>query len=474
MEDYLPHYKKVEFSRLHRELADTLAALADRRGQQVNRLAPRGFAKSTMVSKAYPLWAALEGREPFTLILSDTGKQAVSFLKAIKREVESNPRIRKDYPDAAGAGPEWKSDLIVLRNGCMIAAVGAGGRIRGLTNNDRRPTLVVIDDANKREDAYSPTMRARVLDWLRQDVMPVGEPEHTNFFSVGTPIHREAVVCELGRDATWQTKSYRAIERLPDRMDLWAEWERKLTNLGDADRANTAAAFYAANSIEMGRGAELLWGERFPLPFLMERRAALGKAVFDSEYGDTPGTDGVAEWPAEYFDRPGLWFSDWPDGLQGKAYYLDPSKGEGSKPGDYQAHVWGGWHQGENAAYVECDLRREPVTDMAERAVRVASAFGCGVTAETNATMGLLLPEFKRQSQKLGKMVGVDGIHNSEAKLLRIRGLGGFLSRGQIRVRNTAGGRMLVDQLRDVPNGEHDDGPDSLSGFVKRVQANLR
>lgn len=328
---FLPHYLTSATSRMHAELVGTLGTLGGERGQQINRMAPRGFAKSTLVSKAYPLWAALEGVEPFTLLLSDTSNQAISFLKAIKFEVENNDFIRAHYGRTARPGVEWKQDLVTLPNGCMIAAVGAQGRIRGLTNNNRRPTLVCIDDANKREDAYSPTMRARTLDWLKRDVLPVGEPGHTNYVCVGTPIHREAVVCDLSRDSTWRTLSYRAIERMPDRMDLWQQWENILANLGDDGRAETAAAFETANRVAMDAGAVLLWPERFPLSLLMERRAALGQSAFDSEYGDTPGTAGATEWPAEYFDRADLWFSDWPDDLRGKAYYLDPSKGRSDR-----------------------------------------------------------------------------------------------------------------------------------------------
>jgi predicted phage terminase large subunit-like protein len=468
---FLPHYLTNAASRMHTETVGTLAGLSETRGQQVNRMAPRGFAKSTLVSKAYPLWSALEGREPFTLLLSDTSNQAITFLKAIKREVETNDAIRSHYGRISRPGAEWKSDLITLPNGCMIAAVGAQGRIRGLTNNNRRPTLVCIDDANKREDAYSPTMRARTMDWLLRDVMPVGEPGHTNFLCVGTPIHREAVVCSLAVDKTWETRSYRAIERMPDRMDLWLEWENVLSNLGDDDRAAQAAAFYGANRGEMDRGACLLWPERFPLVWLMERRAALGASAFDSEYGDTPGTAGSTEWPPEYFDRPDIWFTDWPDDLVGKAYYLDPSKGEGSKSSDWQAHCWGGWSKSLNALVVECDCRREPVTQMVERAIANAQRFGCPVTAETNGTMGLLMAEFTRQAN--GRVVGLQGINNSDAKLQRIRTLGPFLARGQVKIRNTAGGRELVSQLRDVPNGEYDDAPDAASGALRRVLVNL-
>lgn len=459
-------------SAMHLDDYATLEHFHVTRGQRIARQAPRGSAKSTNYSKAYPLWAALEGVEPFTLLLSDTESQAAGFLADIKRKIEADDTIRGAYPTASGVGPEWKGDSIVLRNGCRITARGSGGRIRGLTHNGRRPTLVVIDDANKREDAYSPTMRARTLDWVRRDVMPVGEAGYTNFICVGTPIHREAVICEVGRDPTWQTVTYQAIRRYPDRMDLWHEWENRLANLGDPDRLATAERFYKANRGEMEAGAVLLWPERFPLSFLMRERASIGQSAFDSEYQDKPGTAGATEWPSEYFDRADLWFDEWPDDLAGKAYYLDPSKGTGSKAGDWQGHVWGGWSRGEKCFYVEADLRREPPTAMIGRAIDTAVRFGCGVTAETNATMGLLVAEFERQVGS--RPVALQGIHNAENKEMRmISTLGPWLARGQVRIRNTGGGRELVSQLRDVPNGEYDDGVDALAGAIKRMVVNI-
>jgi predicted phage terminase large subunit-like protein len=475
VERFLPHYLTAAGSAMHAELLDTLGRLHTRRGSRVNRLAPRGSAKSTLVSKAYPLWCAVEGAEPFVLLLSDTGEQAGSFLAAIKSELEHNAELRRAYPDVRGVAPVWKSDVVKLRNGVMVMARGSGGRIRGLTNGNRRPTLIVIDDANKKEDVYSPTMRRRVIDWIDKDVMPVGEPQHTNFVSVGTAIHREAVVCHLGTSPTWETRTYKAIQRFPDRMDLWGKWEQVLSNLGDPDRVRAAADFYAANSIEMTKGASLLWPERFPLDFLMRERATLGAGAFDSEYQDTPGTDGATEFPPQWFTES-IWFHDWPEDLAGKAYFLDPSKGRTDKPGDWQAHVWGGWSRERKAAYFEADLRREPGPAMVERAARQARAFGASsVTIETNSdNVDLLFPMFRETLANLACGLGFDGIHHSDPKLGRIRSLGPYLARGQIRIRQTPGGRECVSQLRDVPSGQYDDGPDALAGCLRRVQTLLR
>ena len=472
--EYLPHYLTNSFCPLHDDLIAAMGSLETVRGQRLNFMAPRGFAKSTNVSKASPLHGAVEGVEPFTLLLSDTQGQAESFLKAIKTELVGNERLRRSYPRACGVGPVWKSDEIVLNNGCMIVARGAMGTIRGLTNQSRRPTRVVIDDANKKQDIHSPTLRSRVLEWVSKDVMPVGEPGYTNFVCVGTPIHRESVVCDLARNPTWRTRRYRSIGKYPDRMDLWMRWEQILSDLGNPERVSAAAEFYAANSVDMDGGAELLWGERFPLDFLMRERATIGGDAFDSEYQDTPGMAGMTEWPPSYFDD--IWFHDWPDDLMGKALFLDPSKGRTDKPSDWQAHVWGAWSKSQRCLYVEADLRREPGVDMVQRAINHAKGFGASaVTVEGNSDgVGLLYPIFQELLAKTGNALGYDSIHVTDNKISRIRGLGPYLARGQLKVRNTPGGKMLVDQLRDVPSGEYDDGPDSLSGAVRVIQKLLR
>ena len=93
------------------------------------------------------------------------------------------------------------------------------------------------------------------------------------------------------------------------------------------------------------------------------------------------------------------------------------------------------------------------------------------VVVETNQGLNLLLPEFDRFAEMKKLLVPLEGVeHYRESKVARIRRLGSYLSRGQIHVRTTAGGRMLVDQLRDFPNGDHDDAPDALEVGIRRIE----
>ena len=98
-------------------------------------------------------------------------------------------------------------------------------------------------------------------------------------------------------------------------------------------------------------------------------------------------------------------------------------------------------------------------------------AFGC----ETNAWQELLGPDFEAAFARQGLLAAQPwGLKNHEPKLVRIRRLGPLLSGRRCRFHRTSpGAALLVEQLRDFPLGEHDDGPDALEMAVRLATALL-
>jgi hypothetical protein len=475
MRKYLPHYLANEPSLLHAELVADLATMRDARGQKKNRIAPRGSAKTTFGSKAFPLHGILEGYERFVLIESDSSGQAESILSAIKEELEGNAAIARDYPHAAGVGKVWQTAKIVTRNGAMVVAKGSGATVRGVTRGHVRPTLVILDDCNNDKEAYSEGQLTRKLDWLRKGILPIGEPG-TNFLSVGTPIHRRAIPCELALDGGWETKSYRSIIEWPTRMDLWREWERLYTALSDPNRAATARAFYDANRADMDAGAVVLWPDRFPLYDLMCIRATVGDSAFSCEYQDTPGTPGATEWGPEVFSGQEFWVQGLPP-KQDRIFTvqtLDASKGDTDRPGDWQAHVCLAYGRDDNL-YFDADLRREDAHQMAIRACDLADIWKPDILAvENNGSMGLIGLEFDDLVKK-GRLANVvlEVVTSTGSKAFRIRRAGPYLTRRRVRVVNGRGGRLLHEQWEQWPNAAHDDAPDAAGTAIHRLELAL-
>ncbi|MBA4192593.1 MAG: hypothetical protein C0467_31885 [Planctomycetaceae bacterium] len=470
---FLPHFLKKPPSRFHLELCADLERLRRDRGTRLARLAPRGSAKSTWGTLVHPLRCAVEGTEPFTMILSDTADQATDFVTQIKAELEGNPRLAAAYPKACGTGPEWRAGRVRLTNGCVIEAKSRGGRIRGRRNRQDRPTLIVVDDCQGNRDIVSPVERKRGWDWMAREVIPAGEEGRTTYVSVGTALHREAVAVRLLTTPGWEGKVYRSIERWPDRADLWDDWTRLATNMADQGRDATARAFYDARRDEMEAGAVVLWPEGRNLYSLMRRLAEIGRSAFDTEDMGNPSAVEGAEFPAELFDRPGVWFDDWPTDMVLRVQSLDPSKGNDSKSGDFQSHVLVGLDT-RGDMWCEAAMHHELIPLMVDRALDFALASGFGridsLVVEENGTLGMLLPDFQRHANERNAVIPLRGILQTQNKLVRVRRLGVYFARNRIRFRNTPHTRLLVDQLRDFPGGTHDDGPDALELAVRELE----
>lgn len=466
---FLPHYFSRPPSRFHRWLSDRLTGLHRRRGTKIAQVAPRGSAKSTWSALTYPLRCAVEALEPYIMLISDTYGQACGHLQAMKSELEDNAALADAYPDACGVGPVWRDSHIRLRNGVVIEALGTGSRIRGRRNRNERPSLIILDDPENDEHITSALQRERTWNWFTRAAANAGTPE-TNVLALGTALHRDCLVLRFGRTAGWEAHTFRAIEKWPDRMDLWEQWTRIFTDHISPAHEAEAHAYYKSHRALMDAGAELLWPERESLYALMSLRATIGAPAFESEKQGNPVNPEACEWPADYFDGPGFWFEQWPDNLLVKVLSLDPSKGKDANRGDYAARVRIGVDR-DLTVYVEADLKRQPVPQLVAESVEDVRLFKPdGFAVEVNQFQELLASEMQRVAKEQQVHLPLYGVNNLVNKLVRIRRLGTYLAQRKLRFKSRSPGTaLLVQQLKDFPVGDHDDGPDALEQGVQTV-----
>jgi len=142
-------------------------------------------------------------------------------------------------------------------------------------------TLAIVVFPDTAPPQHSPAGDAalqRERSWFNRAVANAGTPQ-TNVLVLGTALHRDCLVLRLSRAAGWQARTFRAIERWPDRTDLWGQWEQIFTAVDDAAREGKARAFYEAQAEELSRGCVLLWPERESLYELMVHRTTIGHAA---------------------------------------------------------------------------------------------------------------------------------------------------------------------------------------------------
>lgn len=194
---YFPHYiRSPHRSQLHHYLFARLPAIvASEKGETDAIAAPRGEAKSTLVSQLFVLWCLVTGRKKYPVIVMDSIDQAYPMLEAIKAELEFNPRLAMDFAEVVGQGRVWQAGTIVTRNDAKVQVAGSGKKLRGLRHGPYRPDLAVLDDIENDEQVRSPEQRDKLQSWLAKTVLPLGAAgEKFDVVYIGTILHYDSVL----------------------------------------------------------------------------------------------------------------------------------------------------------------------------------------------------------------------------------------------------------------------------------------
>ena len=465
--NYLPEHFTKPASLMHRWLGERLDAMGLVRGTKLNVLGPRGGAKSTIGTLTYVLRAAVERWEPYIWIVSDTKHQARAHLENVKNELLENSRLAADYPRAVGKGPLWRSGSIVLGNRVAIEAFGTGQRIRGRRHGANRPALIVCDDLENDGHMVSALQREHSRTWFHGTLMKAGT-HRTNVVNLATALHREALAMQLHETPGWKSKIFRAIQRWPENMSRWEEWEAIYTDVRNPRYQQQAREFYDRHRREMDAGAVLLWPEEEDLYTLMCVRAESGRTAFEREKQNSPINPELCEWPESYFDET-IWFESWPAHLRIKTLALDPSKGSDARRGDYSAFVMLGVDR-HGTLYLEADMARRASPQIVADGVEIyrklqPDAFGI----EANQFQELFAAEFEAEFRRQGMLDARPWLlDNRVNKQVRIRRLGPYLASGRLRFKgDSPSTRLLVSQLREFPISDHDDGPDAAEMAIR-------
>lgn len=434
----------------HRVLADYLERFARGEIKRLMVFQPPQTGKSELVSRRLP--AYMLGINPEIRLLggSHTDNLAVSMNRDVQRILRSRAYQvlfpETSLPETRNRGG-WKCTqdyFEVPEHKGFLRSVGVGVAPAGFPAD----VLIVDDPFGKREDADSPTIRQRVYDWYTSDLYP-RLSAHNQVLITHTRWHRDDLVGRLLTIA------------MDKRADQWT------TVTFEAEK--TGLVGMSEDPRQIG---EALWPEHKSLEDLqtIKRQDA---NIYQALYQQNPADSGNTEWQADYFNDK-IWVDeeDWPDPKKCdlKVISVDPSKGKESKKGDYSAIVYVGRHKG--LFYVDCDMeRRNPhkIVRDTRRMADMTKPFA--VSFESDQFQDLIADEMESQCKDFAELYTILKISTSGVnKLVRIRRLGSFIVRRLFRFRKQSPGcHLLVDQLRDFPNADHDDGPDALDQARKAI-----
>lgn len=274
VEDYFPHWLKQKSAPIHREMAWILQNPT--KYPKVIYVAPRGFAKSVWLLFFDTMYDILIRSNPsfgptipgtdkpnpnylkgifdpnlnFEIIIEATSDLACDWLRVIKQELQSNPRILEDFGDISTEGiqgEKWSDDTITTKTGFTLMAKGRGSAIRG-----KHPQKVKIDDLEDDESAASADQCKKITNWLRATVSGMLIEGNPQIIWDGTIIAKDCV-----------------IDSAFDGKDWDDSWFRIKHGCYDADN----------NSI---------WPEKYPNDWLDAKLSEIKIVAFSAEYLNLP------------------------------------------------------------------------------------------------------------------------------------------------------------------------------------------
>ena len=479
---YLGHYFTVSSPTFHRQLGklwqkrvmkglipaeDTLPAMLAAPGCRLALAAPRGHAKSTVMSLQNVLHAALYGYKKYILLVSDTESQATAYLDCIKAELEDNEQLLADF--GPQKGKVWKSGVILLQNGCRIDAVGSGQKLRGRRHGARRPDLILLDDIENDQEVLSPDGRHKLERWYFGAVSKAGD-RYTDIVCVGTVLHHDSLLVHLLDNPAYRTFRWQAVERFSDSY-LWEQWRKAYTDRLDDDRDKHALQFFRTHKKEMLAGTKVLWPQKLSYYDLMCMMVSEGESAFWQEMQNQPQDPAACLFPRDwlrFYDREGV---DFRAGFRFFGY-CDPSLGK-TAGSDFSAILTLAQHKQSGMMYVlDADLeRRHPdriIQDVLEKARWLQREYGGRYTAfgaETNQFQWFLKERLAAESAAAGIYLPLVEVRAASDKVLRIQSLQPDIRNGYLLFSRDQ--TELLRQLEQFPLGRHDDGPDALEGVVR-------
>lgn len=290
---------------------------------------PRGHSKTTW-EKIDTIHDIVYQLEDLTLYIGDTMASAGQHFEAIKAELEGNRLLREIYGDIVPPenmkSRKWTNTHIQTMSGVVLVARGRN-KGRGVNIRNRRPTKVIIDDAEDDQSVRQERQRIKFASWLNAVIFPSVDPKRGFVKMIGTTLHEH---CELLRFY----KKHGGIRR---------------------------------QAIENGKP---IWPAMFSAERLAEQKEKIGTRAFNREYMNDPIADEEAKIKAEWIEKA-LYSTLPPEFAYTCVIHCDPQAGEKATADEYAITAVYGARQSPHRYVMEQVAGRASQMDQARNIVRV-------------------------------------------------------------------------------------------------------
>jgi phage terminase large subunit-like protein len=272
--------QSVEFADFHLDLFKKVDTPGPTKAREAV-LAPRGFAKSTIITIIVLFWAAFKLRE-FVLWTSETASQVEELVASLIDELEANELLLGDFPhlapkrDNRGNTVKWTDRDLVMDGDFRLSARGRRKATRGLRRGSKRPDAVICDDAEG-EDSVGETQYPKTRHWLTRVIGPALSPRG-DIYWMNTLVDWTSITgAMIRKDEDW-TRPWNVVH-------LEAEWDE----LPDGTRIDpTMPIAYDPDDVIH----RLLWPDYWPQERIDGFRAEYGELAYMFELRNRPMSEG--------------------------------------------------------------------------------------------------------------------------------------------------------------------------------------
>lgn len=228
---FMPESFTKPFSKDHMRL---FKILDDRTIQKIAIAAPRGWGKTTIFNKAYPIKKIVYQDTHYMVPMSAAGLAAREYSENLKDELLHNEILTKIFGpirSETSTGPfstmEW-----VTATGIKVLPRGAGQQIRGRQYRQYRPDLYIVDDLEDDESVENDELREKLKRWFFSSVVNSVELSSKDWriIVIGTILHEDSLLMNLLDDTLYPEWTSMRFELCDE--NLKSNWPE---HLSDAD-----------------------------------------------------------------------------------------------------------------------------------------------------------------------------------------------------------------------------------------------
>ncbi|MCD2368947.1 phage terminase large subunit [Bacillus sp. BS3(2021)] len=470
----------------HVKLSRILDSVSNKnRTARIAWAASRGHAKSAYLSNAFPVHEIVFRKRKMILIISETNAGSKKFIKWVANQLKYNLKLRDDFGvllhEQKTRNEKDSEEAFLTTTGIKMEATSLGTQIRGFRNGSQRPDLIILDDLESRDSNNTAELRQKAKDWLNQDLMPAYDPTQTAVIFMGTLVHHDSLLnYVLNERRDFIKNKFPAIVSMPERMDLWAEFERiyreydpteeELAEMETADEekptpnARAALEYFEENREDMEKGVEVLWPSRFPITQLMLEKVNYGTKAFNTEFMNNPIDEESQLFKPETF----CYYENIEFTPKKYDLYMGVDFAMGKERGDYSAVVTVAKHKSTGKIYVVDAWGDRVHPDVFLRVIlnKVKIYQPSRIAAESQMAQEFFIDTLKRELQLEGYPAHsrVTKIQQRSRKELRIEALLQLIENGTLVFNRNH--TLLLEQFERYGSRWHDDLPDALEMAV--------